>query len=73
MLEGLITAVQGEPNLVTWLKSSLWRLGFDRGSLTRATAYADEEHITITEVDGLPKFSITCEAKVKGSGKNPYL
>ena len=72
MLEGVITAVQGEPNLVTWLKSSLWRRGFDRGSLTRATAYADEERITITEVDGLPKFSITCEAKVKGSGKNPY-
>jgi ERCC4-related helicase len=72
MLENLITAVLGEPNLVSWLKSSLWRLGFDRGSLTRATAYADEEHITITEVDGLPKFSITCEAKVKGSGKGIY-
>ena len=67
MIESLITAIQDEPNLVSWLKSSLWRRGFDRGSLTRATDYADERHITVTEVAGLAKFSITCEAKVKGT------
>ncbi len=72
MIESLITAIQDEPNLVSWLKSSLWRRGFDRGSLTRATDYADERHITVTEVAGLAKFSITCEAKVKGSGKSTY-
>ena len=72
-MNDLLAAVQSEPKLVVWLKSGLWRRGFDRGSLTRAVEYANAANIHVTEVDRVNGDSIACEAKVKGSEKNPYL
>jgi ERCC4-related helicase len=69
----LIAVIREEPKLVVWLKSGLWRRGFDRGSLTRAASYANTSSIQVTEVDRVDSGSITCEAKVKGSENRPYL
>jgi ERCC4-related helicase len=69
----LVAAVQAEPELVTWLKSGLWRRGFDRGSLTRGLGYANEASIEVSQVFRVDGDSVSCEAMVKGTEKNPYL
>lgn len=72
-MKNLLAAVQAQPQLVVWLKSGLWRRGFDRGSLTRAVGYANASSVRITEVDRRAGGKITCEAKVSGSNKTAYL
>jgi ERCC4-related helicase len=72
MQDKLAIAVLAEPALVAWLKSGLWRRGFDRGSLTRAADYTSSSQIKLLEVDSIPSSSVTCKSWIKGSGPQLY-
>ncbi len=71
-MNDFVAMVQAEPTLVVWLKSGLWRRGFDRGSLTRAMGYANDTCIRVSQVSGVEGDSISCEAEIYGTIENPY-
>jgi hypothetical protein len=65
-------AILSEPALVGWLKSNAWRKAFDRGSLSRAVAYANDRSVQVKDVGQVPGDSVSCEASVEGSRARPY-
>jgi superfamily II DNA or RNA helicase len=69
----LLAAIQQERGLASWLRSGLWKRGFDRGSLSRAEDYATASSIIYQDVEHLPGDGVIVEAKVHGTQSRPYL
>ncbi|RYD32739.1 MAG: hypothetical protein EOP87_12285, partial [Verrucomicrobiaceae bacterium] len=69
-MKRLAAIVRKEPTLVEWLRSGLWRAGFDRGSLARADGYLNL--ISVVETDHVPGESVACYARLDGSRASPY-
>ncbi|MES2437714.1 MAG: DEAD/DEAH box helicase [Verrucomicrobiota bacterium] len=67
----LIAAIRNEPELVTWIRSGLWKRSFDRGSLGRAEGYANPQSVELTEINRTAGINVGCEARVK-SAKSTY-
>jgi len=67
-MHSLLSAIQQERGLASWLKSGLWRRGFDRGSLSRAEARVDEDHkaFLLEKAHHFPGRSLMIEATAIG-------
>lgn len=69
-MKRLAAIVRKEPTLVEWLRSGLWRSGFDRGSLGRAQGYLD--FVSVVDTEHVPGESVSCAARVEGNSATPY-
>ena len=68
-MNSILSAIQQERGLASWLKSGLWRRGFDRGSLSRAEARMEGDRKTIIFEDAhhFPGRSLLIEATAFGA------
>ncbi|GAA5130346.1 DEAD/DEAH box helicase [Luteolibacter yonseiensis] len=71
-MDAFVATVRDEPTLIDWLKTDVWRRGFDRGSLIRSDDYTNDRSIHVTQVRHDRGDRVGCEASVTGTRKQPY-
>lgn len=69
-MKRLAAVLSEKPGLVTWLRSGVWRKGFDRGSLSRAEQYLDR--ILMPDILNKRGGSVECDVMMRGSGTSVY-
>ncbi len=72
-MDEAIAAIEARPELKAWLVAGEWKLNFDRTSLARAEAYANEtaiRNLEWIELHGTGELIVSAE--VQGTRTRPY-
>ena len=72
-MESILAVIEARPGLRAWLVAGEWRSSFDRSSLARAEAYANDaaiRHLEVIELHGSGELIVS--ADVQGTRARPY-